>query len=205
MTQAHWDTIYARTDPTQTGWYEESPEASLQLLERCALQPDDLVVDAGAGVSTFIEALLDRGHQRVVGVDISDAALDALRGRLGDRAASATLRVADLRTDGLDDLRDVTLWHDRAVMHFFTNPTDRERYTATVRRAVRPGGHAIIATFAPDAASQCSGLDVSRYDAAGLLAALGEGWEHVEDFRYVYHRPDGDVRPFTYLLARRTA
>jgi SAM-dependent methyltransferase len=205
MTQVHWDTIYTSTDPTRTGWYEESPEASLQLLDQCGLSADDLIVDAGAGVSTFIEALLSRGHRNLVGVDISAAALEALRERLGDRAASLDLRVADLRTDGLDDLAGVALWHDHAVLHFFTDEADRSRYAATIRRAVRSGGYAIIATFAPDAVPQCSGLDVVHYDAPALASVMGEGWALVDEFRYVYRRPDGDVRPFTYALFRREA
>lgn len=201
--QTHWDSVYQRTAPSQTGWYEESPEASLRLLSLCGLKPQDSIVDAGAGVSTFIEALLARGHTNVTAIDISAEALTALREQLGPDAGRVNYVVADLAHDEIE-LPEVALWHDRAVLHFFTSPTDRETYIATIRGAVRMGGYAIIATFASDGALQCSGLDVMRYDAEGLANLLAPDFELVEAFDYLYHRPDGDVRPFTYTLFRRT-
>jgi EEF1A lysine methyltransferase 2 len=202
--QAHWDSVYQRTSPSETGWYEESPEASLRLLSLCGLKPHDPIVDAGAGVSTFIEALLARGYSSVTAIDISVEALTGLRERLGPDAGRVDYIVADLARDAIQ-LPEVALWHDRAVLHFFTNPADRETYIATIRGAVRIGGYAIIATFASTGALQCSGLDVMRYDADGLAGLLVPNFELVDAFDYLYHRPDGDVRPFTYTLFRRIA
>ncbi|MEX2372352.1 MAG: class I SAM-dependent methyltransferase [Dehalococcoidia bacterium] len=174
----------------------------MRLLASCNLNSDDLIVDAGAGVSTFVEALLAQGHMNITAIDISAEALGALRARLGQDAARVNYVVADLAHDNLQ-LRDVALWHDRAVLHFFTNPADRETYLATIRRALRSDGYAIIATFAPAGAPQCSGLDVTRYDPGELTELMGSGFELVEAFDYLYQRPDGDVRPFTYTLFRR--
>lgn len=38
-------------------------------------------------------------------------------------------------------------WHDRAVFQFLTSPGDREKYVALTSRAVKPGGHVVVATF----------------------------------------------------------
>ncbi|MGH2173900.1 hypothetical protein ACQ1Z4_14405, partial [Enterococcus faecalis] len=62
------------------------------------------------------------------------------------------------------------LWHDRATFHFLTKPTDRDAYVGCLMKAVRRGGHAIIATFAQDGPERCSGLPIVRYDPDGLAS-----------------------------------
>ena len=72
--------------------------------------------------------------------------------------------------------RQYDLWHDRAAFHFLTEAADRAAYLDRMRQAIRPGGHAIIATFAIDGPDRCSGLPVMRYDATLLSAALGRAF-----------------------------
>ena len=95
------------------------------------------------------------------------------------------------------------VWHDRAVFHFLTERGQRDAYVAQVRRCVRPGGHVILATFAPDGPEACSGLPVSRYDAVELSAELGEGFERVDEAREVHATPWGSDQAFTWVLCRR--
>jgi EEF1A lysine methyltransferase 2 len=202
--QRHWDAIYEETPLHQTGWYEASPEPSLRLLDRCEIALHEPVVDAGAGASTFIDALLERGYLRVIAVDISAQALDALSRRLGVDRARVEMVVDDLtRAEYVNRLRDVALWHDRAVLHFFTDPEDRAVYVQTLRTVVRPGGYVILATFSLDGAEECSGLPVVRYDATSLAGLLGDEFELVEAFDHTYLQPSGDTRPFVYTLFRR--
>jgi hypothetical protein len=56
------------------------------------------------------------------------------------------------------------LWHDRATFHFLTEPADRDAYVVCLKKAVRAGGHVIIATFASDGPERCSGLPIMRYE-----------------------------------------
>ena len=76
----------------------------------------------------------------------------------------------------------VDVWHDRAVFHFLTQPAARAAYLAQVRRVLRPGGYAVIATFAEDGPLRCSGLEVARYSGNALHAVFGDGFvlEHSE-------------------------
>ena len=69
------------------------------------------------------------------------------------------------------------VWHDRATFHVLTDPTDRAAYAERVFRAVRPGGHVIIGTFALDGPERCSGLPVVRYDAAAISKILGPSFD----------------------------
>jgi SAM-dependent methyltransferase len=72
-----------------------------------------------------------------------------------------------------------TVWHDRAVFHFLTDATDRQAYVEQVRRAVRPGGYVLVATFAEDGPEYCSGLPVVRYSAEGLHSEFGADFQLV--------------------------
>ncbi|MFC1535365.1 hypothetical protein ACFL7M_18610 [Thermodesulfobacteriota bacterium] len=69
------------------------------------------------------------------------------------------------------------LWHDRAVFHFLTDPEQRQQYRNNLLKALRPGGHLVIGTFAPEAPPRCSGLPVERYSADKLESTLGEEFE----------------------------
>jgi hypothetical protein len=97
----------------------------------------------------------------------------------------------------------VEVWHDRAVFHFLTEPTDRSKYVARLRHTVKPGGTVIMATFAPDGPERCSGLQVRRYDAAGLSAQLGAGFSIVEALPEQHLTPSGATQSFCYAVFRR--
>ena len=91
------------------------------------------------------------------------------------------------------------LWHDRAVLHFLVEQEDRERYFATLRKAVTPGGYLIIGTFAADGPEVCSGLAVQRYSEADLTAALGDVFQLMAARREVHVTPGGALQPFTWI------
>jgi ubiquinone/menaquinone biosynthesis C-methylase UbiE len=94
------------------------------------------------------------------------------------------------------------LWHDRAVFHFLTSPSDRDAYLAQVRRAVRSGGHVLVATFAEDGPTKCSGLPVARYSADALRDELGRAFQLVESTREQHVTPSGTRQSFVYCLCR---
>jgi SAM-dependent methyltransferase len=115
-----------------------------------------------------VDFVLSKGVGCVCVLDISGAALAKAQARLGENARRVTWIEADVTGDW--HVPSVDIWHDRAVFHFLTNADDRVRYVAHLRTALRPGGSAIIATFAPDGPEKCSGLPCVRYcpDYAGI-------------------------------------
>ena len=157
----------------------------------------------GAGVSALLLELVADGYQSIDAVDLSAAALDALRLRLGAAASAVRFVRADIRNVELSEPVDV--WHDRATFHFLTEPADQQRYVRRVEASVAPGGHLVIATFAPDGPEQCSGLPVARHSAAALAALFAEQFELVESLHQVHVTPWGAPQPFTHvLMARRS-
>lgn len=162
--QAHWEGVYQTKDPTGVSWYQPTPQLSLELIDTLNLPAGERVLDVGAGASALPDGLLERGLKVQV-LDLSARALELTRERLGARAAAVTWQVGDVLTAPLG-AGDFALWHDRAVFHFLTDGAERQRYVAQAAAAVRVGGHAIIAAFAPDGPQKCSGLPVQRYSAA---------------------------------------
>ena len=167
------------------------------------------MITVGAGASPIVGALLADGH-RVIAVDIAAAALDALAAQLPDGVAARRdgrlqLLVGDVRTLRLDTPVDV--WHDRAVFHFMVGD-DQRLYADAAIAAVRPGGHLIIATFAPDGPTSCSGLPVTRHDAASLAAVFAGGsaggFELIDSFEADHVTPWSTTQRFTHAVLRRT-
>lgn len=162
--------------------------------------PADRVVVIGAGTTPLVAELLAAGYADIEAVDISLRALDQLGASLGSGAVGVTMRTADAREVELG--RPVDVWHDRAVFHFFTEPTDRRRYADRAAAAVRPGGHLVIGTFSPDGPEQCSGLPVARHDAATLTAEF-TGFDLVDSFRRLHTTPWDSTQSFTHAVLRR--
>jgi len=90
------------------------------------------------------------------------------------------------------------IWHDRAVFHFLTNTEDRRHYVATMREALKPGGHAILATFALQGPPRCSGLEVIRYSPETLHAELDGGFKLIEALDEAHQTPFHTVQQFVY-------
>ena len=196
---SHWEGVYAAKGREDVSWYEESPAVSTRLVLSDGVPRS--VVDVGAGASTLPDALLDAGVEHVTLLDLSMSALALTSVRLDERANRVTTIVADVLTHAFDEQYDV--WHDRAVFHFLVEPQQRAAYVGQVSRALAPGGLLVVGTFAADGPESCSGLPVSRYDADGLVAALGPGFTLVHTERAEHHTPWDSVQPFTWVVLRR--
>ena len=199
--KSHWETVYTTKGESEVSWFQENPAPSLELIELVRPTPEAAIADIGGGASRLVDSLLARGFRHVTVLDISSAALDAAKARLGERASEVQWVVADVTKWHPAHAFDI--WHDRAAFHFLTEPADRSAYIARVRQAVRPGGHVIIGTFAIDGPEKCSGLPVNRYDAAGLAKQLGEGFELLESRRQDHSTPWNSSQRFQFCIFRR--
>lgn len=202
--KAHWERVYSTKTSEEVSWFEATPAVSVALLERAGLHQHSRVIDIGGGDSTLVDALLARGVRHVSVLDLSEAALRRAHHRLGEPARNAIWVAADvtqlpLKSGAFD------LWHDRAVFHFLTDASDRDRYVSSAAECIRPGGHLAVATFAHDGPSRCSGLDVCRYDAEALHAVFERRFDRVECFPHIHQTPWGADQRFTFCLFRRRA
>jgi 2-polyprenyl-3-methyl-5-hydroxy-6-metoxy-1,4-benzoquinol methylase len=171
------------------------------LIERVAPDRAAPVIDIGAGASTLVDGLLASGYDNLTVLDLSASALALTQQRLGNASTTVHWQAADVLSAVFAE-GAYSVWHDRAVFHFLTDPVDRARYVAQVRRAVRPSGHVLVATFAEDGPSRCSGLEVARYSPKSLHAEFGSPFELVESHRELHATPAGVQQAFTYCVCR---
>jgi SAM-dependent methyltransferase len=200
--KTHWEHIYETKAPTQVSWYQEHAQYSLQFIQNTGVQKTNDIIDVGGGASTLVDDLITAGFQNISVLDVSARALQLARQRLGARAAEVNWIEADITQVDLPQ-QAYDLWHDRAVFHFLTRPTDRQHYIDVVRQAVRKGGHVIVATFAPDGPDHCSGLEVVRYSPESLHDEFGAGFEIVGSTHETHHTPLGKEQKFIYCYCRK--
>jgi len=199
--KAHWDSVYGRKRADEVSWFQREPAISLDLIRRAAPETSARIIDVGGGASRLVDALSRTGYSDLTVLDLSPTALAQARARLGDAAGRVCWLEVDVLNAKLPDAQ-FDLWHDRAVFHFLTSPSDRDAYLAQVRRAVRPGGHLLVATFAEDGPTKCSGLPVARYSADALHSEFGGAFQLVESTREQHVTPSGTVQSFVYCLCR---
>lgn len=201
----HWDGVYRSRAPEQRSWTQPAPTMSTALIDRIPVGPDEAVVDVGGGASSLVDVLLDRGHRRITVLDVSAQALAQARARVERTAGEASARSVEWVAADVRDWRPrepIGLWHDRAVFHFLTEPAARLAYREAAAEAVRPGGHVVLGTFAPDGPEQCSGLPVARYAADTLAAEFRPHFRLVDTDEERHHTPWGGTQPFTWVVLR---
>ena len=195
--KTHWETIYTSKAPSEVSWFQARPLKSMDLIRATGIEKDAPIIDVGGGASTLADSLLDAGYRDITILDISSAALEKAKTRLGARSATMQWIEGDVTTVLLSHYH-FDLWHDRAVFHFLTSPEDRKRYLNSLRTALKPGGHVVMATFAIDGPPRCSGLDVIRYSPDTLTKELGHDFSLLSSDQESHQTPFGTAQNFIY-------
>lgn len=201
----HWNKVYSSNEINNLGWYEEIPKPSLDLIAKCRLAKNAVILDVGSGATTLIDNLIQQGYKKIIASDISEIALEKLKVRLPKENSELVQWVVDDITNPqkLDFTLKVDLWHDRTVLHFLTEENQQTGYLSTLKKIVKKGGYVIIAVFTLEGAKKCSGLNVKNYDQKMISEFLGNDFELLEYFEYLYINPSGGERPYVYTLFRR--
>jgi 2-polyprenyl-3-methyl-5-hydroxy-6-metoxy-1,4-benzoquinol methylase len=197
--KTHWENIYSTKTPDQVSWYRPHLETSMALIKRAAIDRRASIIDVGGGESTLVDDLLEQEFQNITVLDVSQAAIDVNKARLGERAKEVHWIVADITRVDLE-AQAYDVWHDRAVFHFLTSPQQRADYVRQVAQSVRSGGYVIVSTFGPDGPTKCSGLDVVRYDADSLHEEFGARFRLVESSKEIHQTPFGTTQQFLYCF-----
>lgn len=199
--RAHWENVYTSKSENEVSWFQESPAPSLALIAGIGAASHSAIIDIGGGASRLVDHLIAQGFSDVTVLDLSAAALQAAKARLGERASRAQWLVADATT--WQPPRTYDVWHDRAAFHFLTEEKDRAGYIVRLKQGLKIGGHAIIATFALDGPEKCSGLPVMRYDATRLAQTLGSGFKLLQSRHSDHATPWGSHQHFQFSVFER--
>jgi hypothetical protein len=198
---AHWDRVYSEKRAEEVSWRQEEPTLSLKLILRTGVGCDAPIIDVGGGASTLVDHLLLGGFRDLTVLDISAPGLEQAKARLEAQAKHVEWVVNDVTT--WRPSRKHRLWHDRAVLHFLTEPADQAAYMETLRSAIDGDGWAIIAGFAPGGPVKCSGLEIVQHDGVSLSRLLGDDFQLMETHGETHVTPWGAEQAFRYHLFRR--
>ncbi|TCP24827.1 methyltransferase family protein [Tenacibaculum skagerrakense] len=182
----HWETVYETKNPEQVSWTQEKPQISLDLINSLDLDKSAKIIDVGGGDSKLVDYLLEEGFENVSVLDISAAALEKAKKRLGDKANNVNLIVSDITEFTPSTTFD--LWHDRAAFHFLTTPEQISKYVNIARNTVT--GYLIIGTFSENGPKKCSGLDIKQYSEGKLIT------EFENDFEKITCSTEDHITPF---------
>ncbi|MBU6233585.1 MAG: SAM-dependent methyltransferase [Acidobacteria bacterium] len=193
-TLRHWTEVYANPDH-QGSWHRPTLNESITAIRRVAPRLPCDFLDIGAG------------RQRLGLSDVFDEpgtatayAVDLTLQILGEPRPDVSYIAGDVLKL---ELPKVDVWHDRAVLHFFTDVGERATYRDQVARTVRPGGGVVIACFDISGPEQCSGLPVVRRRPEDLAEEFQELCEVVELNRSVHVTPAGVEQQFSWFLGRK--
>jgi 2-polyprenyl-3-methyl-5-hydroxy-6-metoxy-1,4-benzoquinol methylase len=198
----HWEKVYGTKSVKKVSWFQEHAALSLRLIQNSGAPRTASIIDVGGGASVLADDLLTDGYTDLTVLDVSGAAIAAAKSRIG----SAAERVIWIEKNILDvglPAEKYDIWHDRAVFHFLITDQDRHTYVEQVLCAVKPGGLVIVATFAEDGPTECSGLPVMRYSAGKLHAEFGAPFLLLGHEKESHYTPGGREQKFVYCFCRK--
>ena len=192
----HWETVFTTKAENEVSWYQKQPQTSIQLIQACKVAKDAAIIDIGGGDSYLIDSLLDLGYTNLYLLDISEAAIERAKNRLGDKAKQVTF----INSDSLKFQSDVKfdIWHDRASFHFFTEANDIEQYKSNVIENTNQNANLIIGTFSEDGPLKCSGLPITQYSVEKMEAVFGDDFELENCFTEDHETPFDTIQNFIF-------
>ena len=193
----HWGDVYQEKLHSELSWYQKEPKLSLELIRCTNVASNDAIIDVGGGASVLVDYLSKESFTNLTVLDISENAIAMAKKRLGDTAKSIEWIVSDITQ--FDTSQKFSLWHDRALFHFLTDPSDREIYVKALIKAIRTEGHLIIATFATGGPEKCSGLEIVQYDSEKMIAELGDNFSLVEERKEIHITPANKEQEFIFF------
>lgn len=201
QSKQHWEKIYSTKQPNEVSWAQEVPQISLDLIHAVHPGKKAKIIDVGGGDSKLADFLIDEGFEDITVLDISEAALQRAKKRIGDRSAHITWVVSDIVD--FEPATAYDIWHDRAAFHFLTTAARIQKYLSIARKAVKKEGVAIIGTFSENGPKKCSGLEIKQYNEETLLKAMQDGFERINCTTEDHRTPFNTIQNFLFCSFRR--
>lgn len=199
--ERHWQHIYNTKELNEVSWYQPVPETSLSLIEEYNIPKSAKIIDIGGGDSFLVDNLLKAGYTNVTVLDISDAALERVKKRLGEDAGKVKWIVADASNFISSEQYD--FWHDRAAFHFLNDRKEIDSYIHNAANAIVSGGIAVIGTFSENGPKKCSGIEITQYSKEGLGHEFSGSFENLTCFNIDHKTPFDTIQNFTFCSFRR--
>lgn len=197
----HWEKIYQTKSLNEVSWYQPKPEISLDFVQKLNLPKTAKMIDVGGGDSFFVDYLLKLDYQNITVLDISEAAIERAKARLGKKAQLVNWVVEDVTHFHSTEQYD--FWHDRAAFHFLTDKEDVEKYGATVSKNIKDNGVLVIGTFSEEGPKKCSGIDICQYSEHTLTNVFNQFFDKIECINIDHKTPFDTVQNFVFCSFRK--
>lgn len=198
----HWENIYQTKKPEEVSWYQHTPETSLDFFKRLNIPTTAKVIDIGGGDSFLADCLLDLGYTDITVLDISSAAIERAKNRLGTKASLVKWIVADVTH--FEPTEKYDFWHDRAAFHFLTSETDIINYIKTAYSNINPNGRMVIGTFSEQGPKKCSGIEIKQYSEGSLTQIMENYFEKLDCFSIDHQTPFDTTQNFIFCSFKKT-
>ena len=198
----HWEHIYNTKQPNQVSWTQEVPTISINFLKQLQIPKNASIIDVGGGDSKFVDYLLAEGYTNISVLDISEAAINRAKARLGGKAINVNWIVGDILD--FNPTGHYDLWHDRAAFHFQTDISSISKYIEIVKKAC--SDKIVIGTFSVDGPTKCSGLEIKQYEETSLKSEFeNTQFKNIECKREDHITPSGSVQNFIFCAFEKMA
>ncbi len=198
----HWEKVYSSKKLDEVSWYQPTPETSLQFTAQLNIPKHARIIDIGGGDSLLADHLLSLGYENITVLDISAAAINRAKVRLGAAAARIKWMVSDITDFNTEDRYD--FWHDRAAFHFLTTPEQVAAYLAVAQKHIAAGGKMVIGTFASNGPEKCSGLPVKQYSENTLANLLKKYFKKIRCITADHLTPFNTIQHFLFCSFQKT-
>lgn len=199
--KTHWENIYQTKELKDVSWYQPTPETSLDFFKQFNVPTTAKVIDVGGGDSFLVDHLLDLGYQDISVLDISAAAIDRAKQRLGDKAKKVNWIVADVAT--FEPTQQYDFWHDRAAFHFLTEEKEISHYLQVAQESMKAAGILVIGTFSEQGPKKCSGIEIKKYSEATMTDRFQGYFEKIKCVWVDHKTPFDTIQNFVFCSFRK--
>ena len=196
--KSHWEKIYETKALTDVSWYQPTPQTSLTLIEKTGISKEAKIIDIGGGDSFLVDHLLELGYSNITVLDISVAAIERAKTRLGKNADKVNWIVSDITLFETNEQFD--LWHDRAAFHFLTSMSDINAYVQHAKNFTQQNAHLIVGTFSEEGPLKCSGIEITQYNAHSLPMIFENDWKQVDNISVIHPTPFNTEQDFIFSV-----
>lgn len=197
----HWENIFTSKTANKVSWYEPKPIISLQFLQEYNIATTAAIIDIGGGDSFFVDNLLELGYVNITVLDISEAALNKAKARLGKKATEVKWIVADAASFTPTEQYD--FWHDRAAFHFLTTEVEIENYVVTVKESITASGFLVIGTFSEDGPTKCSDIKIKQYNETSMTERLNKYFNKIKCITIDHVTPFNTLQNFIFCSFKK--
>ena len=192
----HWEKVFTTKQVDEVSWYQQTPQQSLDFVQQLALPKTAAIIDIGGGDSFLVDHLLQMEYSNITVLDISAAAINKAKQRLGNKAAMVKWVVSDILEFNSSIKFDC--WHDRAAFHFLTTADEVNRYLAIAQQHLTSDGKLIIGTFSTEGPEKCSGLPVKQYNENILTSTLQKWFKKIRCITTDHITPFKTIQNFLF-------